>query len=602
MCIALAGIYLLWIGWGKWPDVLVDFGRELYLPWQLSEGKVLYVDVEHFLGPLSPYLNAAWFSLFGVSLRTLMICNIVIVIVQIIVLHKLLSVLGNRLAVNTACVVFLFVFVSAQLENIGNSNYLCPYSHEAVHGSLLAAAAVLLFVRRLCGGGWPCLVASGALLGLAWLTRPVPWFAGAAAILVGATATAWMRRAPIKHAIPSASIWLSAAATGPLLAFALLCTQMPAATAWYGITAPWRNALNPQLTGMPFHQAGLGFDNIPDNLVEMLIGSLGYALLFGALAVVSVMVGRLRRGTAAMTATALVAAALIFEWTMANSTRIPLIDHAVRPLPLVMAVLIGMVLVRIVRARRTSRPNTILPAQLTILVYALATLGKMILHTRIYNYGFVLAMPAALVGVVVLLDWAPATIERRAGRRSVFIAAVMACLFVYVATIHRSTLRWQQVKHVTVGAGADAFVADAARGQSVNRMLAEMTRRIGPDQTLAVMPEGIMLNYLLRRNNPTPYWACLPSDFAMFGEQRIMSAHVAAPPDFILLAHRDTSEYGYRFFGGDYGVPLAQWIVDHYHPVARAGALPFKEERFGLLLLQRATEAEPETRAESERK
>lgn len=27
--------------WGTWPDVLIDFGRELYVPWRLSLGERL---------------------------------------------------------------------------------------------------------------------------------------------------------------------------------------------------------------------------------------------------------------------------------------------------------------------------------------------------------------------------------------------------------------------------------------------------------------------------------------------------------------------------------------------------------------------------------
>jgi len=55
--VVLAGvaIAMLRMSWGKWPDVLVDFGRELYVPWMLAEGKVLYRDLLYFRGPLSPY-------------------------------------------------------------------------------------------------------------------------------------------------------------------------------------------------------------------------------------------------------------------------------------------------------------------------------------------------------------------------------------------------------------------------------------------------------------------------------------------------------------------------------------------------------------------
>ena len=49
--VALAGLTLLFLAfsWRKWPDPLIDFGRELYTPWRLANGAVLYRDVELFL-------------------------------------------------------------------------------------------------------------------------------------------------------------------------------------------------------------------------------------------------------------------------------------------------------------------------------------------------------------------------------------------------------------------------------------------------------------------------------------------------------------------------------------------------------------------------
>ena len=59
----------------KWTDPLVDFGRELYVPWRLSHGAVLYRDVDDFYGPLSQYLNAGFFRVFGPGLMVLAAAN-----------------------------------------------------------------------------------------------------------------------------------------------------------------------------------------------------------------------------------------------------------------------------------------------------------------------------------------------------------------------------------------------------------------------------------------------------------------------------------------------------------------------------------------------
>ena len=73
-----AAVAMLWLSWAKWPDPLIDFGRELYVPWMLAGGKVLYRDLLYFRGPLSPYLNALWFVLFGTGLHTLVWMNLVL--------------------------------------------------------------------------------------------------------------------------------------------------------------------------------------------------------------------------------------------------------------------------------------------------------------------------------------------------------------------------------------------------------------------------------------------------------------------------------------------------------------------------------------------
>ena len=76
--LVLAVMFSVMIAWSwcKWPDILVDFGRELYVPWQIATGKVLYKDIAHLFGPFSSYFNALLFKLFGASYIVLVVSNI----------------------------------------------------------------------------------------------------------------------------------------------------------------------------------------------------------------------------------------------------------------------------------------------------------------------------------------------------------------------------------------------------------------------------------------------------------------------------------------------------------------------------------------------
>src|SRR5580765_6874620 len=112
---AVALAMLLWT-WGTWPDVLVDFGGELYVPWRLAQGDVLYRDVAYFTGPLSPYLDALWFRLFGASLMTLALANVVLIAAITALLFRVLEKAADLASAAGATIVFLVLFAFAQLE------------------------------------------------------------------------------------------------------------------------------------------------------------------------------------------------------------------------------------------------------------------------------------------------------------------------------------------------------------------------------------------------------------------------------------------------------------------------------------------------------
>lgn len=96
LLIFATGALMAYWTWGAWPDVVIDFGRELYVAWRLTEGDVLYRDLAYFNGPLSPYINMIWFRLFGVGLRTLVLCNLFLLACFVVLLYQMLNDISDR--------------------------------------------------------------------------------------------------------------------------------------------------------------------------------------------------------------------------------------------------------------------------------------------------------------------------------------------------------------------------------------------------------------------------------------------------------------------------------------------------------------------------
>ena len=262
-------------------------------------------------------------------------------------------------------------------------------------------------------------------------------------------------------------------------------------------------------------------------------------------------------------------------------------SHAATPWPLFLLVMAAMSLLHLVRCRQDSHESACLILRTMVVVFAMGLLFKMVLDTRVYHYGFALALPAMMLVVAALLCWIPNWLTRLGGCgvvfRTVALGVVVATGLVHVRFIDR---RFAKVTN-PVASGANQFLV-AHHAKEINWALEETLKRLEPEDTLLVVPEGAMINFLSARRNPTPYVNLMPPELILFGEDNILDSLRAAPPDFAMVVHNDTANpFGLRFFGRDYGERIWAWIESEYCPVSSIGAPPLQDERFGIVLLKR---------------
>ena len=262
----LTGIAMTVWTWQTWADVTIDFGREVYVPWQLTEGKILYRDIAYFGGPLSPGVNYLWFKLFGVSIQTLVFCNLAILTGLVCLAGYLLSRVASRLATTGACLVLLIGFAFGQ----PNYNFVCPYSHDITHGIVLALAAISCIAGYIKNRKVACLAVAGVMLGLTFLTRPEVFAAALPAAVFGLAMTIRLERPPRRRLAMIVGVSAAAGLAPVLAAFALLRRFMETGAAWRGVLGGWAYIFNQELRGQPYYRSVMGVAGIDDNLLSIL--------------------------------------------------------------------------------------------------------------------------------------------------------------------------------------------------------------------------------------------------------------------------------------------------------------------------------------------
>jgi hypothetical protein len=539
--VILALVAMLVFTWRTWCDPVVDFGRELYVPWQLSQGKVLYRDIAHFNGPVSAYFNSLIFRIFGVSLMSIVWTNIVILLAMLIVLYRTLCAIADQFAATTACVAVTILLATGQPGPAANYNFICPYAHELTHGVALSIAMIASLYRFDRTRKMPWIALSGLLLGLVLLTKVEVSLSALLTALV--TFSLLLRRGENRIAVACV---FAMSAILPIIIAVLSC---------YGgfstVFGAWRWSLNPQLSALPFYQRVRGTLDLRDSLSRLSIVSVGWCAVIGIGVAAAYVARRTPKPVGLIASFVLIAAGLSWGWN-----DVPWQDVG-RPLILTTVAIAAFVLVR----GKTTPENRL---RVGLALFALMLLAKIFLQVQLYHYGFALALPALALTIVVGSCWIPGWLNRT-GRCGAFVrGAVLGALAVtcarYVAYMQQRYVE----KTVLVGSGADAFWTPE-RGRSVNALL-DLISRLPPGKTVAVLPEGVMINYLSRRQNPTPYIVVMPPEAIMFGQANIARAFEDHPPDYIAVLGANPIEYGYRTLP-QYLPDLTSWIDRNYETV-----------------------------------
>lgn len=186
-------------------------------------------------------------------------------------------------------------------------------------------------------------------------------------------------------------------------------------------------------------------------------------------------------------------------------------------------------------------------------------------------YGVVLTIPTIALAAYTLFCYLP--------RRN-----VMALFWLAPFVTNAGAGLWQQ--HERYAVKQYAIVSPRGRFYDWNadraRILSEVIPAVAGG-TLAVIPEGITVNYLAGVRTPLTFHTFTPVEVdAPQTEAAIVRELTAHPPDRVLIVSRDLREYGARGFGVDYDLRAGAVLRLRYHVENF-----WRAERFEAVLLRR---------------
>ncbi len=557
--IAVLALLMFAWRWERWGAFMIDTGRELYVPWRILKGEVLYKDLAWFNGPLSPYVNAFLFFLFGTGIKTLVLPNFLLLLSFTFFLYKVVAGKAGNTAATVCAVLFLTSFALGQLLIYDLFNYLLPYSYCATYGFYSSVLSVYFFSRGFSEGKPRRFVAGGFFLGLTYLTKPELFLAAFIAdiFFLWLTTNPRQGKGGLKSLLlPSLPAFL----VPPALAFLFLLASASLQAALKGIAGGWLHAFNPKLSSLYFYRRVMGILDPMKSLGTMGLSLVCYGIVFGAIYGVSFLPGVLKVKRRTVTGALLLALALpvLLLWR-----HIPFLK-VLRPLTVILLVVFLFKFQACLKEWKAGRQGATHAIEAGWALFSLALLAKIFLNVNFYDYGFYLAVPGTMILVIILLERIPKLVQKRGGDPTVFKAGAIAIISVII--IYHLYLSAYNIsfKDTRFGWGADALMIEKGEAYLAENLEEYIQTHTRENEPFLVFPEGVMLNYLFRRPTPTPFYNFMPPDIIMFGEENIIKALKKNKPRFSVLLPKYMPEYGVKEFGRGYAEKLHKWLTKNY--------------------------------------
>jgi hypothetical protein len=540
---------LLVLSWNRWIEPYVDSGRELMVPWRISQGERLYRDVHFHHGPLAVYLGA------GID-----------------------RVAGRRLGARVALAAALALLHLETLRRM-SSRLLKP--GEAALATALAVA-VAFFLRP---GGWMFPFSFDTAIAVTGITG---------ALLFAQAKTRWR------------DVWVAAALTAALLSRVELGLAGLAAMIWetrgernrwrmiagaplaiagtiYGLLSGgvsldrlirdgWLRVVQPPEAFQNVYRTYAGLDEPSLRLAEMGLAVIAVLIVTAGLAAGSAVAARSgpRAGALVQALTLTVLAAAAAFSLFPPDSLVPTLRLLPPLIRIVPPLILGASVWRLISAWK-QRPHWLPAVSDATWLIAILFAGRLLLaagYAGPYD-AFFLPLPITLAVAMALRGSQAAT--RALGPALPFLTAGALTVFLFFRLAAQAH-SFRGPGWVPVATPAGRVVLREPVATTTRLTLADLARRVPEDGRMVGFPEGGFFNYVLGRKSVTPFEQFFPGHAdTEEDERRIIQQLDSSPPNAAFLCDVLAMGEHRPAFGRDYSVALDRFLRERFVAVASFG-------------------------------
>lgn len=541
----------LFIYWGRFGDFIVDCGREAYIPYAMADlNKVLFKDIICIYGPVPYYLNAVIVKLFGASLNTMYFIGVFLSCIFLFGLYDFAKCFLKEYLTFIYSLIILFVCIL----NPSISNYIFPYSYAIVYALVFAVFHLIFMFKfvtsaeRSDSRAPKYLCISAFFISLCLLSKLdfLPCILPLLLITFKYRKTLDFKafiRVLISFLIPFF-----------IVVFILIFQKVSLQNLIFNFKMISNMAHSPSLEYFYTVCTGYFFDFKKTFMFVPQFLSLSLILLIAGIS--GYFVSKINNNLFKI-----FAYFLIGFTTLALFFRFELVRYTFLYLPLL--VFIFFILKCIIFAfKKFKKPMLAVSGDDTIMYF-------FILFSILFSLKTLFGLFHELYGVFylpfILLSFMISVVLIFKHHKIIIghVFEKVGIIIIFLFSIQNFLLFFGE-KTAPVKTPAGIIYTENFSANAYNRAFDFLQKSVKPDETILVLPEGLIYNFILKKESLFFNTSFTPLDFDAYGDKYLARELLLYKPKYIIWVLRSYEDYGKTFLCKDFGQKFCKVLYENY--------------------------------------